>query len=244
MTNHDATSPMPALKHFRRLRAGIDTAPFLAEVERLDDAWSRATGRQDKIQVQREAMAIPLRGLRRSLLGTRKPRDAHESRWTSTSRLFPHARAFIEAIALAEGSLLSRAKLVCLPAGRRVYPHIDRGEYYRLRNRYHLVLRSSLGSWLKSGDEEMRMQEGELWWFDNLQVHEAHNDGTQDRIHLIFDLLPEARAHEVVWAAGQGDHDDEAQANDTQDDDTEIDEDAEVHAEVHADSRATAGRQA
>ena len=87
MTNDDATGPVQGLKYFRRVRAGIDTAPFLAEVDRLDDAWSRATGRQDKIQVQREALAIPLRGLRRSLLGTRKPRDAHESRWTSTSGL-------------------------------------------------------------------------------------------------------------------------------------------------------------
>ena len=34
------------------------------------------------------------------------------------------------------------------------------------------------------------MQEGELWWFDNDQMHEAFNDGDEDRIHIIFDLLP------------------------------------------------------
>ena len=37
------------------------------------------------------------------------------------------------------------------------------------------------------------MREGELWWFDNRAVHEAFNDGDEDRIHLIFDLLPRAR---------------------------------------------------
>jgi hypothetical protein len=232
MTLPSTSGQPPALTYFRRVRAGVDTAPFLAEIDRLDDAWSRVTGRQDKIQVQREALAIPLRGLRRSLLGTRKPRDAHESRWTSTSRLFPHACAFIEEIAGAEGSLLSRAKLVCLPAGRRVYPHIDRGEYYRLRNRYHLVLRSGLGSWLRSGGEEVRMQEGELWWFDNLQLHEAHNDGEQDRIHLIFDLLPEARAQEIAWGAGE--IRDNGLAADANGDDAEIDEDALAEATAGA----------
>ena len=88
-----------------------------------------------------------------------------------------------------------------LPAGRRVYPHIDRGEYYKVRNRYHFVLRSADGSWLKAADEEVRMKEGEVWWFDNNQMHEAHNDGDQDRIHIIFDMLPSHRAAEVFGLA-------------------------------------------
>jgi hypothetical protein len=35
------------------------------------------------------------------------------------------------------------------------------------------------------------MRPGELWWLDNKQEHEAVNEGSEDRIHLIFDLLPE-----------------------------------------------------
>lgn len=186
---------------FRLIQSGIDPRPILAEIASIDDAWDASTGRQDKIDVQREARSIPLRGLRKSAVGGRKRRDVHESRWTTCSVQYPLARRFLEDIAVAEASLMSRAKIVCLPAGRRVYPHIDQGEYYRVRNRYHLVLRSASGSWLKAGDEEVRMQEGELWWFDNKQVHEAHNDGDEDRVHFIFDLLPCARAAEVLGPA-------------------------------------------
>lgn len=189
------------MNHFKLIRAGIDPQPFLAEIVSVDDAWDAATGRQDKIDVQREALSIPLRGLRKSAIGSRKRHDVHESRWTHGSASYPLACRFLQEIAAAEHSLLGRAKIVCLPAGRRVYPHIDRGAYYRVRNRYHLVLRSTAGSWLKAGDEEVRMREGELWWFDNQQVHEARNDGDQDRIHLIFDLLPCVRAAEVFGAA-------------------------------------------
>ena len=39
-------------------------------------------------------------------------------------------------------------------------------------------------------DEEARMHEGELWWFDNKKPHEASNESDADRIHVIFDLLP------------------------------------------------------
>jgi aspartyl/asparaginyl beta-hydroxylase (cupin superfamily) len=183
------------MQYFKLIRAGIDPQPFLDEIARIDGAWDVSTGRQDKVAVQREALAIPLRGLRKSAVGERKRRDVHESRWTTASQDYPHARGFLERIATELDCLLSRAKIVSLPAGKRVYPHIDRGEYYRLRGRYHLVLRSTAGSWLKAADEEIRMKEGELWWFDNDQMHEAHNDGDEDRIHMIFDLLPRAKAH-------------------------------------------------
>jgi quercetin dioxygenase-like cupin family protein len=43
---------------------------------------------------------------------------------------------------------------------------------------------------MRCGDEENTMHTGELWWFDNKEVHEARNDGTTDRVHLIFDLEP------------------------------------------------------
>ncbi|MEL6876686.1 MAG: aspartyl/asparaginyl beta-hydroxylase domain-containing protein [Pseudomonadota bacterium] len=178
------------MQHFNRLSAAIDTRALLEEIASVDNAWGLSTGRQEKIAVQREALAIPIRGLRKSAMAGRERRDVQESRWTTGSANFPQVRRLFEYWARRTDSLPGRAKIVCLPAGKRVYPHIDRGEYYRLHNRYHAVLKSSQGSWLKAGEEEIRMREGELWWFDNKQVHEARNDGTEDRIHIIFDLLP------------------------------------------------------
>ena len=192
------------MQYFRLIRSDVDPNPLLDEIASIDDAWGAATGRQDKIAVQREALAIPLRGLRKSAIGGRDRRDVHESRWTTTSRLYPLACDFLKDTANALDSRLSRAKIVCLPAGRRVYAHVDRGEYYRLRNRYHLVLKSTQGSWLKAADEEVRMREGELWWFDNDQMHEAFNDGEEDRIHMIFDLLPAARVAEAFPQEAHG----------------------------------------
>ncbi len=178
------------MKNFKCLKEGIDPVPFLTQIASTKNAWGDATGRQQKIKVQREALAIPLRGLRKSAMGNKKRFDVHESRWTTGSQKFPLFCEFLQDFAVREESTLGRAKIVCLPAGKRVYPHTDRGEYYKIRNRYHLVLKSRFGSWLKAGNEEVRMKEGELWWFDNKQFHEAFNDGDEDRIHLIFDMLP------------------------------------------------------
>ncbi|WP_017314351.1 aspartyl/asparaginyl beta-hydroxylase domain-containing protein [Mastigocladopsis repens] len=68
--------------------------------------------------------------------------------------------------------------------------YIDNGEYYKLRDRYHLVLQSQSGSWMKCGNKETLMHEGELWWFDNKQPHEAFNPSEEWRTHIIFDVLP------------------------------------------------------
>lgn len=181
------------MPNFSFIRDGIDTAPFLEEIAAIDDAWSQATGRHEKIRVQREALAIPLRGLRKSAIAGRKRRDVLESRWTSGSLAFPHAREFIQSTADSLGGLLGRAKIVNLPPGSRVYPHIDRGAYYLVHARFHLVLRSTNGSMLRAGGETRRLRAGELWWFDNNKVHEAWNDGDENRIHLIFDILPPAK---------------------------------------------------
>jgi hypothetical protein len=184
------------MKHFRCLEHGIDPQPFLDEIHAIDGIWHEQTGRQQAASVQREALAIPVRGLRKSAQGDRLRRDVHESRWTTGSSRLPGARAFLERIAEAEDAIMGRAKIVSLPPGNKVYPHVDRGEYYRVRNRYHLILQSA-GSWMRAGDEEVWMKTGELWWFDNKAEHEAMNDGDTDRIHLIFDLLPRHLEAEV-----------------------------------------------
>jgi aspartyl/asparaginyl beta-hydroxylase (cupin superfamily) len=98
--------------------------------------------------------------------------------------------SLLEQFAVERNATLQRALLVRLQPHGTVYPHIDRGEYYAIRDRYHLPITSPGGSWLCSGGEEIAMREGELWWFDNKATHHSRNDSDEWRTHVIFDLLP------------------------------------------------------
>jgi hypothetical protein len=178
------------MNHFQLVEKDIDVRPILQELERHEEAWEAQMGRKEKVAVQREAAAIPIRGLRRSCIRGRRRRDVHESRYTSLSEEFPAVKAFLEEFAAGNEAELGRARIVRLPGTGHVHAHVDRGDYYRIRDRYHLVLQSAEGSHLRAADEEVWMRTGELWWFDNKRRHEAHNDAELDRIHLIFDLLP------------------------------------------------------
>lgn len=178
------------MKFFRCVRSGIDVAPLLAEIQTQDDAWLANTSRQDKVNVQRDTNTIFLRA------AVRRP-DLHanenqESQPTRISAKFPRAMSAMAEIAEAMKSSLSRATIVRLKPKSQVAEHIDTGSYYLIRNRFHLVLHSTSGSVLVSGNEAVRMRAGELWWFDNKQHHSAFNESEEWRIHYIFDLLPQA----------------------------------------------------
>jgi len=175
------------MKYFKLIRSGIDVVPLLDEVRSREDDWLIDTGRQDKIRVQRDTNTIVLSA------AVHRP-DLHinenqECRLTSQARRFPRALAFMTEFAREMNCRLSRATIVRLRPQSQVYRHIDEGSYYFLRDRFHLVLQSSTGSVLMSGGEQVRMREGELWWFDNKQYHESYNESGDWRIHYIFDLL-------------------------------------------------------
>jgi hypothetical protein len=184
------------MKYFRLITKDIDVKPLLAEIYGQEDAWLANTTRQDKIRVQRETNTIFLRN------AVKRPdlviEENQESGPTRISTRFPFAIAFMNHVAAQLKCQLSRATIVRLKPRSEVGVHIDAGSYYLIRHRFHLVLRSSCGSVLRAGNEQVRMQEGELWWFDNKQHHSAFNESSEWRIHYIFDLLPPAYARLAV----------------------------------------------
>ena len=188
------------MRYFRKLAANHNVDHVLDEIACHSLAWAAQTGRQ-RIRVQAEANAIPLRGLRRSRIMGRRRRDVHESRFTTLADRFPETVSILREFARELDGKPGRAKIALLPPAAKVLPHSDRGLYYKARDRYHFVLHSRDGSLLRAGDEEVRMQTGELWWFDNKAIHSATNESKHPRIHLIFDLLPNSEAAEAATAA-------------------------------------------
>lgn len=177
------------LRHFRVMDKTVDIQPLLAEISANENLWLHNTSRQDTITVQRETNTIYLRSAVKPFPpGVTSSNDVHESHRTRTAVYFPTVLAWAEQFAEAQQRELGRVTLVRLAPKGRVYPHIDHGDYYRMRDRYHLILHSPIGSLLRAGDEWVRMKPGECWWFNNKEPHEAYNESDDWRIHLIFDV--------------------------------------------------------
>ncbi|QDT07029.1 Aspartyl/Asparaginyl beta-hydroxylase [Rubripirellula lacrimiformis] len=189
-------------KHFQYIR-NVDTAEMLVDLKQQgESAWGENTRRQRSIRVQRETSSIPLR----SSLSSRPPgvrnNDMHPSESTSLAVHFPAIYGWASEFARETGGDLARLSIVRLNPFSQVYPHIDEGEYYRARDRYHLVLQSKGGSEMICGDERVVFRERELWWFDNKAIHEARNNTDEGRVHVIFDVQPHQRSGELWMGLG------------------------------------------
>ena len=179
------------MAHFTKIARGVDIGPLLAELDASPEMWFVDTSRQRKIRCQRNTRNIYLRAPRKPLPpGAKNANDVHESRNARAARRFPRSLAYCESVADHLGGTLGRATLVALLPHGRVFPHVDAGAYYRVRDRFHLVLRSARGSPLSAGDEQVVMHPGELWAFNNKARHWADNPSDEVRVHLIFDVLP------------------------------------------------------
>ena len=179
------------LQHFKRIRGDVDVAPYLAELRESSDWWLVDTSRQRNVRCQRNTQNIFLRAAMKPLPpGARNANDVHEIRIMRAARLFPRTLEFCERVADETEGTLGRVTLVALLPRSKVYPHVDGGAYYRIRDRYHLILKSAGGSLLCAAREAVVMQEGELWAFDNKQRHWAENPSDELRVHVIFDVLP------------------------------------------------------
>jgi hypothetical protein len=147
--------------------------------------------RSKHIFVQRETKSISLRLATKTLTRNGDNFSSHNqlTKTTKTALFFPRTMLLLRALAKERGAYLSRAMIVCLLPESCVYPHADYGEYYDVRERYHIVLQSK-GSRMISEGVDTIFHEGDFFYFDNHRVHEASNESDSERIHIIFDILP------------------------------------------------------
>ncbi len=79
-----------------------------------------------------------------------------------------------------------RCGFLSLPIGGEVGQHIDVGDYYQTRDRYHLAIQ---GSYVYTvGGESVKIDAGDLIWFNNKLSHGTKNVGDVVRITFVFDV--------------------------------------------------------
>ena len=178
---------IPTLSSHFLFLATVELHPFLAELARTtDDEWEGNS--RNKIPVQRETKSIAI------FVRASKNVDRRHDQYvkpSSNALKYPHLTNWLQNFSSTVGNgILQLARIVKLQPHGTVYPHIDRGLYYLIRDRYHLVLESQSGSKMACENQVSLWRPGQVWWFNNHVVHEASNDSEADRIHVIFDILP------------------------------------------------------
>jgi hypothetical protein len=82
---------------------------------------------------------------------------------------------------------LVRVFVANLPPGARIGIHKDPPEYSKLL-RYHWVLSTNGGCQMIFRRKKFHFGVGEIWAFNNQELHAAENLGGDERLHMIFDF--------------------------------------------------------
>jgi len=66
-------------------------------------------------------------------------------------------------------------------------PHTDGGYSLEQAHRTHIPILTNEKNFFKVGDEVKYLKPGEIWEFDNAQLHSVKNMSDEPRVHLIID---------------------------------------------------------
>lgn len=172
-----------AFKNFELIKDDVDIREMYEEVNSQPDNWYFFTNRQKQVGEHKDTMSIPL--VYRDLTPGIPHWDSHLVSRRPMYVNYPKVIDFINNFCSKRGMKPGMISIVKLFGGKEVLRHLDVGEYYLHRNRYHLNIFGTYDLYVN--DEMVTIKEGNLYRFDNKMPHWVRNNMDHDRITIIFD---------------------------------------------------------
>lgn len=177
--------------NFRRIAEGLDVEPLLQLLDAKPELWKEIEARQrftGSPHKDTETIFIrgPLKMNHYYVIWDTGSYDYPCMEYLK-SALVPLLQPILKQLGVED---MGRVLIVNLKPSGHITKHIDQGSYADRYQRFHLVLRSNPYCFQTSGDELQRFNVGEAWYMNNKVLHEAHNVGDTERIHIIFDCVP------------------------------------------------------
>ena len=88
------------------------------------------------------------------------------------------------------GGKMGKVVLINLPGGQEILQHQDHGDYLDIVRRFHIPIITNKNVYFQVGDEVKNMKAGECWEINNSKLHSVKNEGVENRVHLMIDVMP------------------------------------------------------
>jgi hypothetical protein len=185
------------MRNFQKIAVGIDVMPLLVAIKRRPEMWKEDTYLRDYPQgpfgdTETVMLRFPVKSVHETEEALKEHTaqfDQHESVDYPAYKLLHEARPIVmNLMHYVSGERLGRVMVNKLRPGGRIYPHADTEAHAEYYSRFHVVLQSQPGVVFRAGDEQVYMGAGEIWWFNNKEVHEVINNSADDRIHMVIDI--------------------------------------------------------
>ena len=176
------------MANIRVIRKGINVSKILKQLHQYPEDW----GAQKDIEgagdlVNDKGFPAVQAGVLQLVVGVVATKEDYVGDSEMSSRT-PAYNRHTEIVGFLKRNFkkFDRCGFLSLPIGGEVGQHIDIGNYYQTRDRYHLAIQ---GSYVYTvGGESVKIDAGDLFWFNNKLSHGTKNVGDIVRITFVFDV--------------------------------------------------------
>lgn len=179
------------MRNFLQIAQGVDVGPLMATLAAHPELWGQHPWRQFEGSPHAEVEDILLRfqavGQSPNAMAAAQsdPITVPYGGWMA----IPQARLICLGLMRGvEGVQLGRVMITRLAPGKSITPHTDAGIYAAMFQRYHLALQAGPGNVTFSGQEQITMAPGQVWWINNRESHGVVNNSEVDRLVMITDV--------------------------------------------------------
>lgn len=176
------------MANIRVIKKGINVSKILKQLQQYPEDW----GAQKNIEgvgdlVNEYGFPAVEAGVLQLVIGVVSSKEQYVGD-SEMSTSTPAYNRHTEVIAFLKRHFkkFDRCGFLSLPIGGEVGQHIDIGEYYQTRDRYHLAIQGTYDYTV--GGETVRVEPGDLIWFNNKLSHGTKNVGDCIRITFVFDV--------------------------------------------------------
>lgn len=185
------------MRNFFRIATGVNVTPLMLAIARRPELWREDTylrdypqgpfGDTDTIMIRFPAKTVV--ETEQNLAEYGQSDAQHECIWYPPSFQLLDARPIVFALMNeVKGERLGRVMINRVRPGGRIFPHADTPAHCDYYTRHHVVLQTSPGANIRCADEQIHMEIGAVYWFNNKLEHEVMNNGAVDRIHMVVDI--------------------------------------------------------
>lgn len=113
--------------------------------------------------------------------------DEHDSIWYPAYYELPEIKKIVfDVMAMVDGERLGGILITKLPPGGRIQPHTDAGWHAGYYDKYYVPIENYKGAIFGFTSGNIDPELGDVYWFDNSNLHWVHNDTKHDRIAMII----------------------------------------------------------
>ncbi len=174
--------------------AEIDVTPLRLQLSQQPQLWNQhadRTTRPSTAHDQTSDIWLRYRPIEQLTGPLNFNEPFHDMEWYPAYYVLPEIRPITQFLMQrVSGTALGGCLITRIPAGKRVKRHTDQAVWHArfYQTKIYIPLQSNSGCINISMDEQLIMQQGECWYFDNCKEHEVLNNGDAERITLIVSI--------------------------------------------------------